>query len=121
MESFVWALALSAHVGIEGNYNQFHPHVRFIEDGGAIAGAYYNSMERVTFYGGYRLEPTDNLGLEFALATGYNEFGPVAPYMRTTYDLGDKTRFFAATAIEENTSTDTVTVGGVLGIEFIIK
>lgn len=120
MENFVWALALSAHVGIEGDYNQFHPHVRFIDDG-AIAGAYYNSMERITFYGGYRLEPADNLGIEFAIATGYDEFGPVAPYMRTTYDLDNRTRLFAASAIEQNTSTDTVTVGGVFGVEFIIK
>ena len=117
---FIWALALSTHMGLERDYNEIHPHVRFYEDG-AIAGAYYNSVDRISFYGGYRLEPADNLGIEFALATGYNEFGPVAPYMRTTYDLGDKTRFFAATAIEENTSTDTVTVGGVFGVEFIIK
>jgi hypothetical protein len=118
MEQFVWALAMSAHVGLEGDYNQFHPHVRFIDDG-AIAGAYYNSMERITFYGGYRLEPTENLGLEFALATGYNEFGPVAPYMRTTYDLGDRTRLFASSAFEKN--SDDVNLGAVVGVEFIIK
>lgn len=117
MEQFVWALAMSAHVGLEGDYNQFHPHVRFIEDG-AIAGAYYNSMDRITFYGGYRIE-SGNAGVEVALATGYDEFGPIAPYMRGTYDLGDRTRLFASSAFEKD--GDSVNPGAVVGVEFIIK
>ena len=118
MEQFIWALALSTHIGLDGSYNQVHPHVRFIEDG-AIAGVYYNSMERLSLYGGYRLEPTDNAGIEFAIVTGYDEFGPIAPYLRGTYDIGDRTRLFASTAFEK--SGDIVNPGAVLGIEFVIK
>ena len=117
MEQFIWALAMSAHVGLEGDYNQFHPHVRFVEDG-TIAGAYYNSMERVSLYAGHRLE-FGNAGIEFALATGYDEFGPIAPYMRGTYDLGDRTRLFATSAFEKD--GDEVGLGTVVGIEFVIK
>ena len=29
---FIWALALSSHLGMAGDYNEIHPHVRFIED-----------------------------------------------------------------------------------------
>ena len=50
----IWALAVSTHLGLAGDYNEVHPHVRFIEDG-AIAGAYYNSVERISFYTGYRV------------------------------------------------------------------
>ncbi len=89
----IWAIAVSSHLGMEGNYNSIHPHVRFVQNG-AIAGAYYNSEERISFYGGYRLEPTEKTGIEFAIATGYEEFGAVAPYARGTYDMG-KARFFA--------------------------
>ena len=55
MDQFIWALGISMHFGLEGNYNEIHPHIRFIEDG-IIAGAYYNSVENISFYSGYRLE-----------------------------------------------------------------
>ena len=83
----IWAIAVSTHLGMEGDYNSIHPHVRFVEDG-AIAGAYYNSMERISFYAGHRIE-SGNAGLELALVTGYDEWMPVAPYIRGTYDLGN--------------------------------
>ena len=101
-----------------GDYNEIHPHVRIIEDG-AIAGAYYNSMERITFYVGQRIEPTNNTGIEFALATGYKEFGPIAPHVRGTYDLGDHTRIFASTAFEKD--NENINLGAIIGVEFSLK
>jgi len=102
---------------MEGNYNSIHPHVRFVQNG-AIAGAYYNSEERISFYGGYRLEPSEKTGIEFAIATGYEEFGAIAPYARGTYDMG-KARFFVAPGFEKNNNE--TNIGVVLGIELQLK
>jgi hypothetical protein len=113
---FIFGLALSAHLGLEGSFNGLHPHVRFYEDG-AIAGAYYNSVDRISFYGGYRLEPTDRLGVEFSLVTGYPAYGELAPMVRGTYDINDNVRMFAAPALE---IYDENNIGAVLGIEFLI-
>ena len=115
----IWALALSTHMGLERDYNGIHPHVRLYEDG-AIAGAYYNSVDRISFYGGYRLEPTDRLGVEFSIVTGYPAFGELAPMVRGTYDINDNVRMFAAPAAESY-GTDKGNIGAVIGIEFQIK
>ena len=113
MEQFIWALGLSLHMGLEDSYNGIHPHVRFYEDG-AIAGAYYNSLENISFYGGYRLEHGD-AGVEVALVTGYPSFGPISPQVRGTYDFSDNVRAFASPAIETNNT------GVVIGLEFQFK
>ena len=112
----IWALALSTHLGMQGSYNEVHPHVR-LEDNNYIAGAYYNSMERVSFYAGQRFE-SGNAGLELALVTGYNEFGAIAPYVRGTYDVG-RARIFVAPAGERWYGE--TNIGAVIGIEIQIK
>ena len=114
----LYGIALSMHLGMEGDYNSVHPHVR-LEDNGYIAGAYYNSVERLSFYGGYRLEPTDRLGLEVSIVTGYPAFGEIAPMVRGTYDINDNVRMFAAPAAENYGNTSNI--GAVFGIEFQIK
>ena len=118
METFIWALALSSHLGFEGDYNQIHPHVRFIEDG-VIAGAYYNSEERISFYGGYRLEPVDSVGIEIGAVSGYPALGGVAPYGRVTYDVNDNVRLFATPGSESRHGE--TNRGTVIGIEFQLK
>jgi len=90
--------------------------VRLYEDGG-IAGAYYNSVDRISFYGGYRLEPTDRLGVEFSIVTGYPAFGELARMVRGTYDINDNVRMFAAPAVESYGS-EKGKIGAVIGIEF---
>ena len=112
----IWAIAVSTHLGMEGDYNSIHPHVRFLEDG-AIAGAYYNSMERISVYAGHRIE-SGNAGLELALVTGYEEINEIAPYIRGTYDLGNVRGFVAPTAEEWNGETN---IGVVFGIEYQFK
>jgi len=112
----IWALALSTHLGMQGSYNEAHPHVR-LEDNGYIAGAYYNSMEHISLYAGHRFE-SGNAGLELGAVTGYNAFGPVAPYVRGTYDIGN-TRVFVAPAGEKWYGE--TNIGMVLGIEYQFK
>lgn len=118
MESIIFSLALTAHVGLADSYNNVHPHVRFIDDG-AIAGAYYNSVDRLSVYVGHRIDITDNVGVELAGVTGYPAFGPIAPYVRGTYDYGS-VRAFVAPAYE-TWHDDSVNVGLVFGIEYSLN
>jgi len=112
----IWAIAISTHLGMEGDYNEVHPHVRFSEDG-FIAGSYYNSMERISVYAGSRVE-MGAAGLEFAAVTGYDEVAPISPYIRGTYDLGNVRAFAAPTAEVWNGDTN---IGVVFGIEYQFK
>jgi len=117
-EGMILALGLSMHTGLANDYNEFHPHIRFIEDG-VISGVYHNSIDRTSFYAGYRMEMGD-AGIEFAGVTGYPAFGDVAPFIRATYDLGDSIRMFATPAVENYSDYD-ARIGVVLGFEFMIK
>ena len=47
-------LALSMHIGLEGDYNNVHPHARCTVDN-SIAGVYYNSEDRISAYVGKEL------------------------------------------------------------------
>jgi hypothetical protein len=100
-----FALALSLHIGLEGDYNGIHPHIRY-NNQDYIAGAYYNSMNRVSFYAGKRWEH-NQFGFELGAVIGYDEIMPVAPYARATYN-----NLFIAPAAEPDN------VGVVVGYEF---
>ena len=110
LEALTISLGVSIHAGFDGEYNNLHPHIRF-EHQQFIAGAYYNSVEATSVYGGYRYEK-DNVGIELAAVTGYNH--SVTPYIRGTYDIG-KMRMFIAPGIERKD------IGVVLGVEITLK
>ena len=57
-------LALSMHVGLEGNYNSIHPHARCQKDT-VISGIYYNSEDNISAYVGL-----EHNGFELGLVTG---------------------------------------------------
>ena len=94
-------LAISMHVGLEGNYNSIHPHARCQQDS-LILGIYYNSEERVSAYVGLEYK-----GLEVGLVTGYT-YGDILPMVRYKKD-----KLFIAPAIEKGGKK-----GLVIGIEF---
>ena len=97
------ALGISMHLALEQDYNALHPHIRYI-DNGIMTGAYYNSVEKVSTYVGYRWEISD-FGFEAAAVTGYPE-ADFVPFVRGTYK-----DFFIAPAMEEGK------VGAVIGYE----
>ena len=97
------SIALSLHLGLEGDYNSIHPHLRYT-DNNFITGIYYNSESNVSPYAGYKIEHND-LGLEFGIVGNYSD-APIGPYLRGTYK-----NFFIAPGVEGDT------VGIVLGIE----
>ena len=85
MDPLTFALGVSLHLGFEKEYNFFHPHVRY-QNQSFIAGAYYNSINQVSFYAGKEYK-YNNFGLEVAVVSGYSKKNPkkLLPYFRATY------------------------------------
>ena len=107
MDGLSLGLALSLHLGFEGEYNAIHPHLRYTTDS-YIAGAYYNSESNISPYVGYRFEHND-FGLEIGAVGNYSH-ADVLPYVRGTYK-----QFFVAPGVESEN------VGLVLGIELPLQ
>lgn len=97
------SLALSLHLGMEGDYNAIHPHIR-LQEQNYIAGAYYNSERNISPYVGYLFKHND-FGLELGFVGNYSD-AAILPYARATYK-----QFFIAPGIERNN------VGIVIGID----
>lgn len=109
----VLGLALSLHLGLQGEYNEIHPHVQ-VRDGYIIAGAYLNSENKVSPYLGIRSEGA--LGyLEFGIVNNYDAFDTPIPFTRVGYTLDDNSSLFVSPAIEKINKT--VTSGVVIGLE----
>ena len=105
-------LAVSQHLNFHYDYNQIHPHIR-LEHNGFIAGAYYNSVEEVSRYAGYRFEH-NGVGLELGAVGGYPKLGGTIPYVRFTYDINDNVVLFTAPSGERvNGELDYGIVAGV--------
>jgi len=51
MSCLTLMLAISMHIGLEGNYNTIHPHAR-CQKNTLISGIYYNSEEKISAYVG---------------------------------------------------------------------
>ena len=96
--------AMSLHVGLEGDYNSYHPHARCEKDS-LISGIYYNSEDRISSYVGLQYE-----GLELGLVTGYS-YSNIVPMIRYKKD-----NWFIAPGYEKNGIK-----GIVIGLEFKIK
>ena len=83
-------LAISTHLGLEGDYNNIHPHARCTIDNW-ITGAYYNSERTVSYYIGQQYG-----NLEVGLVTGYSSYD-VLPMIRYIND-----GWFVAPAYEKS-------------------
>jgi len=94
-------LAVSMHIGLEGDYNNIHPHAR-CQKNALISGVYYNSEEKVSTYIGLEHE-----GWEVGFVTGYT-YADVVPMIRYK-----KNNWFITPAIESNGRK-----GLVIGLEF---
>jgi hypothetical protein len=92
-------LALSLHLGLEGDYNNVHPHVRLQQDH-FIGGAYYNSEYTTSFYGGMLFE-NNKWNYEVGVVSGYDH--ELYPFFRSTYDLNDNTMVYVTPALEGDT------------------
>ena len=59
-------LAISTHLGLDGDYNSVHPHARCTTDNW-VTGAYYNSEKNMSYYIAKTIS-----NFEIGLATGYS-------------------------------------------------
>ena len=107
MNCFSLLVALSLHIGLEGDYNNIHPHVRCDINNNTIAGAYYNSEENISFYVGKKI-PIYNVELEVGLVTGYSG-ADIAPMLRVK-----RGNWFMSPTYETTSNN----VGLVFGYEF---
>mgnify|MGYP001165639840 FL=1 len=96
--------AISMHLGLQGEYNEYHPHVRCQVDS-VISGVYYNSEDNVSFYTGL-----EHNGFELGLVTGYSH-DKIVPMVRYK-----KNNWFISPALETDGN-----VGIVVGLEFKIE
>ena len=88
----LFGLATSLHLGLAGDYNSIHPHIR-LEQEELSVGAFYNSMEKVSTYLSYTFD-LNAVDLEVGAVTGYDKyFDPVMPYARLSKDFGNRTVF----------------------------
>tara|TARA_B110001454_G_scaffold217957_1_gene244552 strand:+ start:784 stop:1152 length:369 start_codon:yes stop_codon:yes gene_type:complete len=107
------ALALGFHFGLDGDYNNVHPHLR-CDVNNTIAGVYYNSEENISAYVGYVFDMPLDSELEVGWVTGYSGFEShglkIAPMLRLT-----KGNWYLAPAYE---ATPNKNWGVTIGYEF---
>jgi predicted porin len=101
--SITTGIALSLHLGLLGDYNAIHPYVSYDNDK-FIAGVYYNSVERISIYGGVKYKFSKDTSLELGLVSGYND--NVIPMAKLNHK-----QFYVMPAADEK-------VGIVIGIQF---
>ena len=82
-------VAASLHLGLAGNYNNIHPHIKYTTDSNLIVGSYYNSERNPSLYLGKEWK-----GFEIGAVTGYSAY-PVVPFLRYK-----RKGFFVAPAYE---------------------
>jgi hypothetical protein len=112
----LFALGLSTHIGFASTYNEIHPHIRLKQDN-QIYGAYINSEENLSLYGGFRYEYRQ-LGFEAVIVSGYDALSPIIPMVRSTYDYSERLRISIAPSAEKLNSNINFGIVTTLEINF---
>ena len=107
MSCLAIGLALSLHVGLENKYNQKHPYL-MCETENVVGGVYYNSLDKWSIVGAYKLRFTDDLSLDVGAVTGYHY--DIVPMARLRYK-----NLFVMPALEDDRT------GLVVGLQFEFK
>ena len=103
--NILWGIALSAHLGLAGEYNSIHPYVETSRDN-IVAGAYYNSENKISLFAGIDYKLGENTSMRAGVASGYSRLGLVPMFKLTHKNI------FVMPAAEPNR------VGLVLGYQF---
>ena len=110
--NFLYGFAISLHMGLDGSYNEFHPHIR-LHQSHFIAGLYYNSENNISPYIGSRW--SSDLGyFEYGMVGGYLE--PL-PFARLGLNIDNSRSLFLAPALEKIGGS--TKVGATLGFEIM--
>ena len=108
LDLITFSVAFTMHFGVDLNYNNVHPHVRYTQ-GDTVAGVYYNSVRRPSVYVGKVYTLDQDTKVEVLLATVYMD--PVVPQVKLTHG-----NFFIAPIVD--TVKGKVQTGVVIGTEF---
>ena len=117
MNNFILSLALTTHLGFEGNPEAIHPHLQYVKDD-KIAGLFVNSENSVSAYYGFKKKYGKN-SVDFSLVTGYDA-EPLLPYIRVSRKVHPNASVFVSPAVElYDTGTEVErNIGIVIGLEF---
>lgn len=110
----LFSLALSLHLGMEGDYTDVHPHIRF-QHKNIVSGIYYNSEDTISPYLGMQLKREDFF-LEMGLVDGYSHSDDPYPFARAGYTFKKNISFFITPAVE--VINNMKVYGAVIGLEF---
>jgi|TARA_B110000211_G_C14054835_1_gene542850 hypothetical protein len=96
-------LALTLHLAMDKNYNEFHPYMKFAHSNYNV-GAFYNSEKRISYFTSTNINLDNNVDVEIGLVSGYRK--GIMPLIRLRYGT-----FFMMPGIENDN------VGIVIGKE----
>lgn len=114
---FLLSVALSMHLGTEGNFNEVHPHFR-VKNNHIISGLYINSDNNPAAYFGVNLEKNKfYVDLGGTLAPG--EKTPIKPWLRAGYKFNNHINIFTAPVLEREDNNN-LNSGGLIAIEFTL-
>ena len=82
MNCLAFLLSLTMHIGVQGDYNNVHPHL-MCEKNSLIIGTYYNSEKNISYYLGKRYK-FNKWEIDTVLVTGYraNRLQPMIRFKR---------------------------------------
>ena len=83
MVDVIVSLMFSMHVGLAGNFNNFHPGVT-LTDGDKFVGVYRNSYSKPSFYAGF-IQEKNNFEIHYGIVTGY--VAPIVPFVAIKKEL----------------------------------
>ena len=70
MGNLIFSVAISAHLGMSGNFNSVHPTISYNQDP-FVAGVFYNSESQPSMFVGQSYE-LKNLKVTAGIVTGYS-------------------------------------------------
>ena len=113
------SLAMTAHLGLFGDYNNIHPHVRVEFDNTMVVGSFYNSEEAIGVYIAKNFISDEGYFIDLGVVSGYDTVdAPVIPFVRAGKKLNKNYTIFVAPAVE--VYDNKTIVGGVIGLEYSI-
>ena len=83
MGNLILTVALSAHLGMSGEYNSVHPAITYKKDP-IIAGVFYNSERQTSVFLG-QTQQLDNLEITSGVITGYSG-NSILPMLKINYN-----------------------------------
>ena len=83
LDSVIFSIALSTHIGLTGDFADIHPHIQYQLPKNYITGIFHNSDKRAGIYFGRRAT-YKTLDIEYGLAHGYKNWD-IAPMLKVNY------------------------------------